>query len=69
MPSLFDPDTEHTKENLWRLIDIQKELAKHMTAKDVPNLKALAKSIKALRWPKVAVNGIRGYYLKLRPSQ
>ena len=69
LPSLFDPDTEHTKENLWRLIDIQKELAKHMTAKDVPNLKALAKSIKALRWPKVAVNGIRGYYLKLRSSQ
>ncbi len=32
----------------------------------VPNLKALGIAIKALHWPKGAINGVRGYYLKLR---
>ncbi|MCR5365025.1 MAG: hypothetical protein K6E67_02615 [Prevotella sp.] len=66
LPSLFEITTEHTKDNLWRVIDIQQELAKHLKAKDVPNLKALSNSIKALHWPKGANNGVRGYYLKLR---
>ena len=66
LPSLFEPVAEHTKENLWRVIDIQRELAKHVKASDVPNLKALGASIKALRWRKAANNGVRGYYLKLR---
>ena len=68
LPSLFEPTTEHTKENLWRVIDIQQELAKHLRTQDVPNLKALGKAIKALRWPKGANNGVRGYYLKLREN-
>lgn len=66
LPSLFELTTEHTKDHLWRVIDIQQELAKHLKAKDVPNLKALSNSIKALHWPKGANNGVRGYYLKLR---
>ena len=68
LPSLFEPTIEHTRENLWRVIDIQEELAKHLNAKDIPNLKTLSKSIKALRWPKGANNGVRGYYLKLLKS-
>ena len=66
LPSLFEPVKEHTKENLWRIIDIQQELSKHLKTQDVPTLKALGKAIKALRWPKGANNGIRGYYLRLR---
>ena len=66
LPSLFEPAAEHTKENLWRVIDIQQELAKHLKAKDVPSIISLGKAIKALRWPKAAINGLRGYYLKLR---
>ena len=68
LPSLFEPVAEHTRENLWRVIDIQQELAKHLKAGDVPNLKVLANSIKALRWPKGAHHGIRGYYLRLRAA-
>ena len=66
LPSLFEPVAEHTRENLWRVIDIQNELSNRLNAKDVPTLKALGKAIKALRWPKGATNGVRGYYLKLR---
>ena len=68
LPSLFEPTAEHARENLWRVIDIQNELSKHLKAKDVPNLKALGGAIKALRWPKAANNGVRGYYLKLRKT-
>ena len=68
LPSLFEPTTDHSKENLWRVIDIQQELTKHLKAKDMPNLKSLGIAIKALRWPKAAINGVRGYYLKLRKS-
>ena len=68
LPSLFEPTAERTRVNLWRTIDIQEELAKHLKAKDVPSLKALANSIKALRWPKGAHHGVRGYYLKLRAT-
>ena len=68
LPSLFEPTAERTRVNLWRTIDIQEELAKHLNAKDIPNLKTLSKSIKALRWPKGANNGVRGYYLKLLKS-
>ena len=68
LPSLFEPTTDHARENLWRVIEIQQELAKHLKPKDVPNLKSLGAAIKALRWPKGANNGIRGYYLKLRKN-
>ena len=66
LPGIFEPTTEHTRQNLWRLVDIQQELSKHLSTKDVPSLKALSAAIKALRWPKGAINGVRGYYLKLR---
>ena len=66
LPSLFEPAAEHVKENLWRLNDIQKELEIHLRSTDVPTLKTLSKVVKALRWPKGAINGVRGYYLKLR---
>ena len=69
LPSLFEPVKEHTKENLWRIIDIQQELSKHLKTQDVPTLKALGKAIKALRWPKGANNGVRGYYLKRRNDE
>ena len=68
LPSLFEPTAERTRECLWRVIDIQQELAKHLKVSDVPNLKALANSIKVLRWPKGAHHGIRGYYLRLRTA-
>ena len=68
LPSLFKPAPEHTRENLWRVVDIQNELSNHLKAKDVPNLKALSMAIKALRWPKGASNGVRGYYLRLLKS-
>ena len=69
LPSLFEPAPEHTKEHLWRVIDIQEELKKHLRTSDVPTLKALSTSIKALRWPKGANNGVRGYYLRLRNDE
>ena len=69
LPSLFEPVKEHTKENLWRVVDIQEELSKHLKSADIPTLKALAMSIKALRWPKGANNGVRGYYIKKRNDE
>jgi len=45
---------------------IQEELAKHLKASDVPNLKQLGEALKALKWPRGGVNGQRGYYLRLR---
>jgi hypothetical protein len=68
LPGIFEPTTEHTKRNLWRVVDIQQELSKHLSAKDVPSLKALSVAVKALSWPRGANNGIRGYYLKLRKN-
>ena len=68
LPGIFEPTTEHTKRNLWRVVDIQQELSKHLSAKDVPSLKTLSVAVKALRWPRGANNGIRGYYLKLRKN-
>ena len=68
LPGIFEPATEHTRQNLWRVVDIQQELSKHLNTKDIPSLKALSAAIKALRWPKGANNGIRGYYLKLRKN-
>ena len=69
LPSLFEPCDVHVKENLWRIVDIQQELSKHLKAKDMPNLKSISSAIKALRWPKGAIHGYRGYYLKLRDEK
>ena len=68
LPRLFNPTMERTKENLWCLNDIQNELASHLRSSDVPSLKALSKVLKALHWPKGAINGVRGYYLKLQKT-
>ncbi len=45
---------------------VDEELAKHLKASDVPNLKQLGEALKALKWPRGGVNGQRGYYLRLR---
>ena len=63
---LFEPTTEHKKDNFWQVIDIQQEIAKRLKTSDVPNLKTLGGAIKRLRWTRVGVKGIRGYYLRLR---
>jgi predicted P-loop ATPase len=66
LPALFEPVKVHKKEFLWQVQAIQEELAKHLKASDVPNLKQLGEALKALKWPRGGVNGQRGYYLRLR---
>ena len=66
LSELFEPTDVHTRENLWTTTAIQKELGKHLKAKDVPNFIILGLSIKKLKWPKVKTNGIQGYYLQLK---
>lgn len=66
LSELFEPTDVHTRENLWTTTAIQKELGKHLKAKDVPNFIILGLSIKKLKWAKVKTNGIQGYYLQLK---
>ena len=66
LSELFEPTDVHSRENLWTTTAIQKELGKHLKAKDVPNFIILGLSIKKLKWPKVKTNGIQGYYLQLK---
>ena len=66
LSELFEPTDVHNRENLWTTTAIQKELSKHLKAKDIPNLTSLGFSIKKLKWPKVKNNGILGYYLRLK---
>ena len=66
LSELFEPTDVHNRENLWTTTAIQKELSKHLKAKDIPNLTSLGFSIKKLKWPKVKNNGIQGYYLRLK---
>ena len=66
LSELFEPTDVHSRENLWTTTAIQKELSKHLKAKDIPNLTTLGFSIKKLKWPKVKNNGIQGYYLRLK---
>ena len=66
LSELFEPTDVHTRENLWTTTAIQKELGKHLKAKDVPNFINLGLSIKKLKWAKVKTNGIQGYYLRLK---
>ena len=46
-------------ESAWTLV---------MPASDVPNLVALGKILKTLRWPRGGNTGTRGYYLQLKES-
>ena len=68
LTNLFVPATDHQRENLWQVQDIQKELSKHLKASDVPNIIKLGKILKALRWPRGGNTGTRGYYLQLKKS-
>ena len=63
---LFEPTTQHRKENFWSTTAIQQELSKHLRSADVPSLKTLGLTIKKLRWKMSKNLGMRGYYLKLR---
>ena len=69
LPSIFVPTQDHKRENLWTVAAIQKELAKHLKANDVPNMTYLGKALKNLRWPRGGNTGIRGYYLILRQEE
>ena len=66
LPSLFEPVKEHKREYFWQPHAIQQELAKHLKASDVPNMEALGLSLKALKWPRGGIDGMRGYYLRLK---
>ena len=66
LSALFAPAKEHKHENFWQVADVQCELAKHLKACDVPNLKVLGIMMKNTRWPRGGINGIRGYYLQLK---
>ena len=66
LQSIFQPTTEHKRENLWQVKDIQNELARHLRTADIPNLKTLGMTLKQLHWERGGTNGIRGYYLKLK---
>ena len=65
LPAIFEPTSDHRRENLWTTAAIQRELSKHLKARDVPNLTNLGKTLKALRWPRGGNTGVRGYYLRL----
>ena len=66
LQNLFEPSKMHKKEYLWQVQTIQDELSKHLKSSDVPNLKLLGETLKALRWPHGGISGVRGYYLKLK---
>ena len=66
LSELFEPVAQHKKEYFWTTTAIQRELAKHLKAKDVPNLTNLGMAIKKLKWPRVKSRYERRYYLRLR---
>ena len=68
LPAIFAPTSERKRQYLWQVKDVQKELEKHLRSSDIPSLKSLGTILKKLKWPHGAVNGIGGYYLKLRSS-
>jgi len=45
---------------------IQRELSKRLNSSDVPNLRALGITLKKLRWERGGIDGMLGYYLKLK---
>ena len=66
LETMFSPSLEHKREYLWQVFDIQKELLKRLKAEDAPSLRALGLILKKLKWPKGAINGVKGYYLQLK---
>ena len=68
LPAIFAPTSERKRQYLWQVKDVQKELEKHLRSSDIPSLKSLGTILKKLKWPHGAVNGIGGYYIKLRNS-
>ena len=66
LSELFEPTNLHRKEYFWTTTNIQKEIAKHVKSKDVPNLTNLGKALKKLKWTRVKNKNDRGYYLRLR---
>ena len=64
--ALFEPSNIRKKENFWQVQAIQQELAKRLKSSDVPNLKTLGETLKKLRWPRGGIDGLRGYYLRLK---
>ena len=66
LAATFEPVSQHRRENFWQVQAIQQELAKRLKAGDVPNLKALGATLKRLRWERGGIDGLPGYYLKLR---
>ena len=66
LSELFEPTNLHRKEYFWTATNIQKEIAKHVKSKDVPNLTNLGKALKKLKWTRFKNKNDRGYYLRLR---
>jgi len=68
LAELFEPTTQHKKENFWTTTAIQRELAKYLKSKDMPNLTNLGVAIKKLKWQRVKTKNERGYFLRLRKT-
>ena len=66
LAAIFEPVRQHRRENFWQVQAIQQELARRLPAADVPNLKALGATLKRLRWERGGIDGLSGYYLRLR---
>ena len=66
LSSIFEPVKQHRKEHFWQVQNIQKELAKHLKANDMPSLRVLGITMKKLRWERGGIDGMLGYYLKLK---
>ena len=66
LSSIFEPVKLHRKEHFWQVQNIQKELAKHLKANDMPSLRVLGITMKKLRWERGGIDGMLGYYLKLK---
>ena len=66
LSSIFEPVRQHRKEHFWQVNAIQQELSKHLSSSDVPNLRLLGITLKKLRWEHGGIDGLQGYYLKLR---
>ena len=66
LQNFFQPSKIHKKECFWQVHNIQEELSKHLKASDVPNLRVLGETIKKLKWPRGGIDGLKGYYLRLK---
>ena len=64
--SIFEPVRQHHKAYFWQVQDIQNELSKHLKTSDMPSLRILGITLKKLRWERGGIDGLHGYYLKLK---